>query len=83
VREVLKACIRDGKTCTAIVNNPRVGLVLSVDRVTVSMFVKAILARRRHPKKKPKLTASAKCKRYHFGKQVVQQELGKRGCLGL
>jgi hypothetical protein len=47
------------------------------------MFVKAILARRRRPKKKPKLTASAKFKRVHFGKQVVQQELGKCGCLGL
>jgi transposase len=68
VREVLKACIREGKTCTAIVSDFNVGMGLSVGMETVREFVKANLARRLRPKKKPKLTATAKRKRVHFCK---------------
>jgi hypothetical protein len=73
VREVLKACIRDGKTCTAIVRDLKAGMGLSVGRETVRKFVKANLARRLRPNRKPNLTATAKLKRVHFCKQWVNK----------
>jgi transposase len=42
VRVVLKAYIRDGKTCTAIINDLlKAGMGLSVGKETVRKFVKA------------------------------------------
>ena len=74
VREVLKACIRDGKTCTAIVSDLKAGMGLSVGTAeTMRKFVKANLARRLRPKKKPNLTATAKLKRVHFCRQWVDK----------
>jgi hypothetical protein len=67
------ACIRDGKTCTAIAIDLKAGMELSVGRETVCKFVKANLARRLRPKKKPKLTAAPKRKRAHFCKQWVDK----------
>jgi hypothetical protein len=68
MREVLKAWIRDGSTCTAIVSDLKAGMGMSVGRETVRKFVKAILVRRLRPKKKPNLTAGANRKRVHFCK---------------
>jgi hypothetical protein len=67
VRQVLKAYIRDGKTCTAIVADLKLGVGLSVGKENVRKFVKANLARRLRPKKKPNLTAAAKRKRQERG----------------
>jgi hypothetical protein len=73
VREVLKACIRDEKTCTAIASDLKAGMGLSVGKETVRKFVKANLARRRRLKKKPNLTATAKLNRVRFCKQWVDK----------
>jgi hypothetical protein len=44
VREVLKACIRDGQTYFAIVTGLKAGMGLSMGKETMRKFVKANLA---------------------------------------
>jgi hypothetical protein len=46
IREVFKACIRDGKTCTTIVGDLEADMELSVGREMVRGFVKANMVRR-------------------------------------
>jgi hypothetical protein len=78
VREVLKACIRDGKTCTAIVNDRSAGMGLSVGREPVRKFVKANLAR---PEKEAQTNRISQMQARPFLQAMGRQELGKRGCL--